>query len=1114
MKLRNLLWLLVLITPALWGQLGNSGVVPVGTAPSGSCTPQPGQLVVGTGQIYTCQSATWALYGGGGGGTTPGGSNFAIQYNNNGAFGGSSTITTDANGDLLVANLGGETYYPSSCGTLNPPLWCQVSVTSITSVSGTVSGTGVLYLNPSNNNCNFAQIVVNYVGGVFQVATQASGAIIASGYGCTAPPTTANCTSGSVACPASSVTITSTIGAAMPYYTQSSSGNTGIGDVGAWVDAAEAQVHSLGPNTGAKVDWSNLGQASQSTIVPGQPVWLTPVFSGYHATSNTQGNWIDNVLPLGAWIYYGPNIGSENNGCLVQALAFGTMRTDSAGEDLGFLFADSGSGGTSTNVLCTDPSPVYGYLKLQGFGAKSGNTAKNTGPTLQIQQLQDHSVVQNVQGLSHLQGGTASYFTQINDGATLMHVGGDTYGTGIPCSFNGFMAAAYVGADNCVHAQPGSPQKLIATGSNNPWPQLHLNTYDEGPIGAPTSISYVSGGTPTGTGTATLTLFNGSCNSSGTAIMGVTSGVPGAITPNNVQGCSSLPTSATCGAPFTGTAFCSGSVTLTSTWDTTTPDAKLTSSTASNPGAVIINHDLAEDVPGTTRYALENDANSNLIALGVTNSHGTNLINDLANSQQVTCVSSPCTVGLYSTWPVWAKTIVDFGLTAGTSPICPNGTNGAFTTSGCNIGGQYYQTVQNNGTAQIQEPALNLIPGTDITISCADNSGVSTGCTINASGSVATNWSAVTGSQTNTGTGFVLSGAGAASTPAWQLTGAPYAGTNANSFGQLDLTSGSAASITTLNTAGTYFTIRAPSGSASDLANFYNNTTSEFKVTSNGSTTVNGILTTNGGLVSNATGSNWFNQNATGFSAVTASTFQFAGSSGVNFRAAIGGTSTSVTATAGDNVTGLLVTSPAFSTPATGTNSWVTNTAIAPLGTITSGGAAVTNTATLYVSANGASIGSNNYGLYNAGTLYSAGAATLATSLALNGSQALTSVQGTAGTKLPAASGTFTNGNLRSTNSTGDEIDSGVAATSLTVRSGTVAITANATALTCTTGTASISGATTSMTAVASAAGTADLDTSAPQAYVSAAGTVTVQVCTLIADAAAPSITYNIRVIP
>lgn len=79
---------------------------------------------------------------------------------------------------------------------------------------------------------------------------------------------------------------------------------------------------------------------------------------------------------------------------------------------------------------------------------------------------------------------------------------------------------------------------------------------------------------------------------------------------------------------------------------------------------------------------------------------------------------------------------------------------------------------------------------------------------------------------------------------------------------------------------------------------------------------------------------------------------------------------------------------------------------------------------------------------------------------------------------------------------------------------GTVAITANATALACTTGTASIASSTTSMVASASAAGTSDPDVWVSQAYVSTAGTVTVQICTRITDASAPSITYNIRVIP
>lgn len=77
----------------------------------------------------------------------------------------------------------------------------------------------------------------------------------------------------------------------------------------------------------------------------------------------------------------------------------------------------------------------------------------------------------------------------------------------------------------------------------------------------------------------------------------------------------------------------------------------------------------------------------------------------------------------------------------------------------------------------------------------------------------------------------------------------------------------------------------------------------------------------------------------------------------------------------------------------------------------------------------------------------------------------------------------------------------------------TVSITANSTAFTCTTGTASIANASTGMVAVASAAGTHDPDVAAPDAWVSSNGTVTVQVCTLITDASAPAITYNIRVL-
>jgi hypothetical protein len=117
-----------------------------------------------------------------------------------------------------------------------------------------------------------------------------------------------------------------------------------------------------------------------------------------------------------------------------------------------------------------------------------------------------------------------------------------------------------------------------------------------------------------------------------------------------------------------------------------------------------------------------------------------------------------------------------------------------------------------------------------------------------------TAWSAIT-SGANTQTGafsttapWTFSYAGTASTPAIESTCVPYAGTNANSFGCLDLTSGSAASIVTLNTAGTYSTIRQPTGGTADLANWFTGTTSEFKVSSAG------LLTATGGVSSGSTG--------------------------------------------------------------------------------------------------------------------------------------------------------------------------------------------------------------------------------------------------------------------
>jgi hypothetical protein len=253
------------------------------------------------------------------------------------------------------------------------------------------------------------------------------------------------------------------------------------------------------------------------------------------------------------------------------------------------------------------------------------------------------------------------------------------------------------------------------------------------------------------------------------------------------------------------------------------------------------------------------------------------------------------------------------------------------------------------------------------------NSGAASGSTYN--GGTAVTFSANTfgaGSLANANTwsaANIFSAAGAASTPAIQSTCVPYAGTNANSFGCLDLTSGSAASITTLNTAGTYLTIRQPTGGTADLINVFNGTASMFKVTSGGAVTATGTGFFNN-LVLNSAAANITSPSATAATHETQSSLQFAGSSGNSLHVGMGSTS-STAITAGDNYSNLIVGATPVTTPATGTNSWLVNEAIDPIGTVTSGGAAIINTADLYVGAASAA-GTNNYSLYVAGPLNAA----------------------------------------------------------------------------------------------------------------------------------------------
>jgi hypothetical protein len=71
----------------------------------------------------------------------------------------------------------------------------------------------------------------------------------------------------------------------------------------------------------------------------------------------------------------------------------------------------------------------------------------------------------------------------------------------------------------------------------------------------------------------------------------------------------------------------------------------------------------------------------------------------------------------------------------------------------------FYQTLDNNGTAQTQRPAFNLIAGANSTVICVDNPALSrTDCTFSASSTASTAWSAITPGTNNTPGSFLMVG--------------------------------------------------------------------------------------------------------------------------------------------------------------------------------------------------------------------------------------------------------------------------------------------------------------------------------------------------------------------
>lgn len=91
--MKKLLLLLLFGLPA-FGQLTNSGVTYVGSAPSGACSQAPPvQVLNSSGAIYTCDNGTWAVQGGSGGGVIS-------------VFGRTGTVTAQT-GDYAASQITG-----------------------------------------------------------------------------------------------------------------------------------------------------------------------------------------------------------------------------------------------------------------------------------------------------------------------------------------------------------------------------------------------------------------------------------------------------------------------------------------------------------------------------------------------------------------------------------------------------------------------------------------------------------------------------------------------------------------------------------------------------------------------------------------------------------------------------------------------------------------------------------------------------------------------------------------------------------------------------------------------------------------------------------------------
>lgn len=221
---------------------------------------------------------------------------------------------------------------------------------------------------------------------------------------------------------------------------------------------------------------------------------------------------------------------------------------------------------------------------------------------------------------------------------------------------------------------------------------------------------------------------------------------------------------------------------------------------------------------------------------------------------------------------------------AASSSVCTNGSK-VLVTSGCPLAGTFYQTVQQAGSALPQEPVLNFAAD----MACSDNPGVATNCTPSSTGGTA--FSALT-SSINTGSGtFGWSTAGVASTPTFELTGLPFAGTASTSLPLMLF--GNGAAVTTWPTAGTYLAWNCNSGFTGNAwATYVNGGANNAALTCAGVLTASGV-TSSANVTAGASSSFAFN-GSTRISNVSNGVMEFVNTAGTSLtRLDFGGTTSS-----------------------------------------------------------------------------------------------------------------------------------------------------------------------------------------------------------------------------